>query len=233
MARLLVCRAGVLEYRAAWDLQRAVAARIAAGLSPDTLLLLEHPPTYTCGPLAGPRHLLVPEAELRRRGAVLIATDRGGDFTYHGPGQVVGYPLLNLRRRGGDLHCYLAALETALIRAVARWGVAAQREPGLPGIWVGNEKLAAIGIKISRGVSLHGFALNVNTDLAWFDLIVPCGLRERGVTSLQRLTGRPVPLEQVLDALEEAFGAVFGTQTERVSLDTLRAAAAPVPAPVA
>lgn len=207
---ITVRRLGRVPYADAWALQRALVPRIAAGVEPETLLLLEHPPTYTLGTRGGRDHLRAPAAELTARGAALVETDRGGDITYHGPGQIVGYPLLDLRRRtGGDVHRYLRLLEETLILAAWEFGLRCGREDGLTGVWWGGAKLAAIGVKINRGVSLHGFALNVGTDLAAFDLIVPCGL-DRPVTSLEGALGRRVPPEEAVDAVLGGFSAAFG-----------------------
>jgi lipoate-protein ligase B len=210
VGKLTVFRLGTMPYHEAWELQRRLAARIADGEAPETLLLLEHPHTYTIGRRGGREHLLASPFELEARGAALIESDRGGDITYHGPGQLVGYPLLDLRRRGGDVHRYLRDLEETLIRTLAEYGLRGRREPALTGVWLGEEKVAAIGVKVSRGVTMHGFALNVNTDLSYFDLIVPCGIRNRGVTSLGKLLGEEVPLSDVTEKVERHFRAVSG-----------------------
>jgi lipoate-protein ligase B len=173
------------------------------------LLLVEHPPVYTMGPRTDPAHLLLSEDELRARGADVHWIDRGGDVTWHGPGQLVGYPILDLGKRARDLHAYVFALEQALIEVAGTYGVAAHRAEGRTGVWVGDEKLAAIGIKVQRWVSYHGFALNVDPDLAWFEPIVPCGLHEYGVTSLARLLDRPVPVDEVAERVAQAFARRF------------------------
>jgi lipoate-protein ligase B len=198
-------------YETIWAWQKARAAAVAAGEAPEVLALVEHRPVYTMGRLADPAHLLVDEATLRARGAEVCRTDRGGDVTWHGPGQLTGYPILDLNRVGRDLHAYVATLEETLIRLAATYGVTATRAPGRPGVWIDEAKLAAIGIKVGRGwVSYHGFALNVDPDLGWFEPIVPCGLHGYGVTSLARLVGRPVSVEEVEGRLVPIFEEQLG-----------------------
>ena len=206
-----VRRLGTIEYQAALDLQADLVERRKRGEISNQLLLLEHPPVITLGVRARrdtPNVLETPES-LAAKGVALFESGRGGDVTYHGPGQLVGYPILDLRPDRCDVHRYVRDLEEVLIRAVAEFGIAAERVPGLTGIWVDRNKLAAIGVRISRWVTSHGFALNVNTDLSQFDLIVPCGIADRGVTSLQRLLGRRVSMDEVEDAVIRAFQAVF------------------------
>jgi lipoate-protein ligase B len=205
-----VRRIGRIGYREAWALQRRAVDERRAGRIPDTLLLLEHPPVITLGRSGSEDHLLGSDRELAERGVELVPTDRGGDITFHGPGQIVGYSIVDLERRGRDLHRYLRDLESVLLRALAEFGIRAARAPGLTGVWVGNAKVAAIGIRVSRWIAHHGFALNVDTDLSYFDLIVPCGISDRGVTSMAALAGGPVDRLRVEDALGRAFEAVFG-----------------------
>lgn len=202
-------------YRDAWEIQkRALVARVA-GRTPDLLLLVEHPHVYTIGKRGGDDHLLVPEPYLRSLGAEVFRVDRGGDVTYHGPGQLVGYPILDLSEHKRDVHWYLRKLEDVIIDALRRFGITATREPGLTGVWVGNAKVAAIGVKISRWVTMHGFALNVNTDLRYFDYIVPCGISNRPVTSMEKLLGQPVSLEEVAEVLTEVFVTHFNCTPHR------------------
>ena len=198
---------GRVAYEAAWAEQRRVHDLVASGALPPTLLLIEHDPVITFGRKGGREHLLVPEEELRRRGFTLHDVERGGDVTYHGPGQLVGYPIFPVGRRVRD---FLRALEGALVRALADFGVHGEGSPGYAGVWVNDEKIAAIGVAVQRGVALHGFALNVTTDLTHFEAIVPCGIADRGVTSLERLLGYPVPLHTVQRAVIAAFHAEFG-----------------------
>ncbi len=210
---------GMTSYHDAWDLQRRLVAEIASGQSPETLLLLEHPHTYTIGRRGGHEHLLASTEELRDRGAVVVETDRGGDITYHGPGQVVGYPLLDLRRRtGGDVHLYLRLLEEALIRVLAEYGLPGEREPEYTGVWCEGAKVAAIGVKVSRGITMHGFAFNIEADMSYFGLIVPCGIHGRRVTSLEQLLGRALPMPDVLEAVERNLAEVFGLPIGRPAI---------------
>ena len=208
---IAVRRLGRVEYDHAWAIQRELVASRQAGHAPDTLLLLEHPPVITLGRSGETAHLLGSEAELERRGVALVETDRGGDITFHGPGQIVGYAIVDLAPRGRDLHRYLRDLESVLIRALAEFGIVAGRVEGLTGVWVGDAKVAAIGIRVARWVTHHGFALNVDTDLSYFDLIVPCGIADRRVTSMKALLGDAIDREDVENALARAFESVFGS----------------------
>lgn len=193
-------------YRPTWDLQRERATAVAVGAAREALFLVEHPPVYTLGRRTAPEHVLVSEADLAALGAEVVPVDRGGDVTWHGPGQLTGYPILALAPRGRDLHAYVWNVEQLLIDLAATYGIGARRAPGMPGVWVGQEKVAAVGIKIARGwVSYHGFGLNVDPDLRWFEHIVPCGLHGWGVTSLARLLGHPVSLEEVEARLVPLF----------------------------
>jgi lipoate-protein ligase B len=211
MREIHVHRFGIVPYADALDLQKRLVEERKADEIPDQLLLLEHPPVITLGVKTrnDRSHVLEPPDVLRAQGVDLFETGRGGDVTYHGPGQLVGYPIMDLRPDRCDVHRYVRDLEEALIRAVVAFGIQAERSPGLTGAWVGREKLAAIGVRIARWVTSHGFALNVSTNLAHFGLIVPCGIADRGVTSIEKLTGRPVPIADVQDAVLQAFAAVF------------------------
>jgi lipoyl(octanoyl) transferase len=177
----------------------------------DVLLLVEHPHVLTLGVRGdgGRSHILASADTLNSRGVEVHETGRGGDITYHGPGQIVGYPIVDLQPDRCDVHRYVRDLEEVLIRTAADYGVSARRVDGLTGVWVGDEKLAAIGVRIARWVTSHGFALNVTTDLGYFDLIVPCGIAGRGVTSLARLLGRPVERTEVEDRIGRHFCDVF------------------------
>lgn len=197
---------GRLDYREAWDVQRATHAAVVDGSSPPTLLLVEHPPVITFGRKGGREHLLVTEGELRARGFSLYDIERGGDVTYHGPGQLVGYPIFPVGRRVRE---FLRDLEGALVEAIATFGVTTVGSPGYAGVWAGDAKVVAIGVAIQRHVSFHGFALNVHTDLSHFDAIVPCGLHDKRVTSLSELLGRPVTLDEVKPRVVRAFEATF------------------------
>jgi len=202
---------GLVEYQAALDLQAGLVEQRKQGLIPDQLLLLEHPHVITLGARnrTSRDHVLETPEALALKGVGLFETGRGGDVTYHGPGQLVGYPILELPVDRRDVHRYVRDLEDVLIQAVSDFGIVAARVPGLTGIWVGDRKLAAIGVRISRWVTSHGFALNVSTDLSHFDLIVPCGITDKGVTSMERLLGRPVPMDEVAQAVVRRFERVF------------------------
>ncbi|HYV30537.1 MAG TPA: lipoyl(octanoyl) transferase LipB, partial [Candidatus Binatia bacterium] len=184
---------------------------------PDTLLLLEHPHVYTLGRNGKREHLLVPAERLR---APVVETDRGGEVTYHGPAQLVGYPILDLTRHRRDLGWYMGSLEEVFVRVAADFGVRAGRLPGAPGVWVGNDKLVAVGVHVSRWVTSHGFAFNVNTDLSYFRAIVPCGLRDKGVTSIERLLGRRAEMQAAAERVVERFGEVFGMEMRREVLSS-------------
>ncbi|HKH10565.1 MAG TPA: lipoyl(octanoyl) transferase LipB [Rubrobacter sp.] len=201
---------GLTPYAEAWDLQKDLARRRKNDEVPDTFVLCEHPPVYTVGRAARDgANLGAGEEYLRSVGAEVFWSDRGGDVTFHGPGQIVGYPILRLKDR--DTHGYLRRLEDVLIGVLAEYGLGGWHHPEYTGVWVGDEKVAAIGVKFSSGwIASHGFALNVNTDLSWFDRITPCGIKEFGVTSLQKVLGREVPLAEVEEKLVEHFGRIFG-----------------------
>jgi len=207
---LHVRKLGRVAYDRGLERQAQLVAQRQRGEVPDTLLLLEHDPVFTLGRNARAEHILHSAETLRQRGFGVFETGRGGDVTYHGPGQVVGYPILDLSPDRQDVHRYVRDLEEVMIRACADFGVAAGRLAGLTGTWVGGEKIGAIGVRIARWVTSHGFALNVGTDLSPFELIVPCGIRGHGVTSLDRLLGRPVPTDAVMDRLADHLGQVLG-----------------------
>jgi lipoyl(octanoyl) transferase len=200
-----------VAYAEATVLQDSCARAVKDG-RPDAerLLLLEHPPVITLGRNADPRDVLLSAGELRSMGVAVERCNRGGQVTYHGPGQLVGYPILDLQPDRLDVARYLRDLEETLIRTLRSFGVMAGRIPGLTGVWAGDAKIASLGVHLSRWVTTHGFALNVDPDLAHFDLIVPCGLRARGVTSMQRLLGRAPDLGAVAAAFAREFGELFG-----------------------
>jgi len=210
MRFLQVRRFAVLPYDEALALQRELVADRQAGRIDDTLLLIEHPPVLTVGVRGdgGRSHIVATPETLAARGMQVFETGRGGDVTYHGPGQVVGYPILDLKPDRCDVHRYVRDLEEVLIRVAADFGIRTARVPGLTGVWAGREKLAAIGVRISRWVTSHGFALNVTTDLRDFDLILPCGIADRGVTSLARL-GATATRTQVEDHIVVRFCELF------------------------
>ncbi|MEX1184621.1 MAG: lipoyl(octanoyl) transferase LipB [Gemmatimonadota bacterium] len=208
--RLRVERLGRVPYAEGLALQERLVADRRAGRAPDTLLLLEHPHVITLGTSADRAHILVDDAEATLLGLDIFETGRGGDVTYHGPGQLVGYPILDLKPDRCDLHQYVRDLEEVLIRALAASGIEAGRKQGLTGAWVGSQKIAAIGVRVSSGwITSHGFALNVSTDIAFFDSIVPCGIRDRGVCSMESLLEREVRMEEVEGRVTSAFREVF------------------------
>jgi lipoyl(octanoyl) transferase len=203
---------GLVDYAAALKLQREKVAQRKAGVIPDTLLLLEHPHVYTFGRNADEKNLLVSPEWLVSRGAQVFRIDRGGEVTYHGPGQLVGYPILDLTQHRRDISWYMRSLEEVFIRTVREYGIAAERSPGAAGVWVGNDKLVAMGVHLSRWITSHGFAFNVNTDLKYFEAIVPCGLHDKGVTSLSELLGRQVEMDEVVEDVAGQFAEVFGVE---------------------
>ncbi|MDD9957005.1 MAG: lipoyl(octanoyl) transferase LipB [Anaerolineaceae bacterium] len=214
-----VWRPGCLPYREAWALQQRLAVARGQDESPDRLLLLEHPPVFTTGSVGQSAHVLWTAQEMAARGIELVATNRGGDVTWHGPGQLVGYPILRLPRRAQaprlDVHGYLRRLEYVLVRTLADYGVEAATRPGRTGVWVGDargeRKLAAIGVRVTaRAVTLHGFALNVCNALDWYEGIVACGIQGHGVSNMVVETGAALMVEEVSARLAGHFGAVFG-----------------------
>lgn len=213
MSRVLaVRRLGLYPYEEAADLQKGLVGARQQGASPDTLLLLQHPHVVTLGVRVRESwaHIVVPREELARRGVTVHQSGRGGDVTYHGPGQLVGYPIIELPRERHDLHRYVRDLEEVLIRVLRHFDISAGRIAGLTGVWAGEEKVAAIGVRIARWVTSHGFALNVAPDMDYFRLIVPCGIADRGVTSLERLLGQTVEMQLVEDLVAREFADVFG-----------------------
>jgi lipoyl(octanoyl) transferase len=216
---LAVVRAGTVPYLTAWDWQRTLVERRQRGEGRDVVLLLEHPRVYTLGKRADRSNVLFDEATLDERGIDVVEVDRGGDVTYHGPGQLVGYPILRLQ--GTPVVDYVRALEELLIRALATFGIAGDRSPGYTGVWVGDAKVAAIGVRVAAGgVTSHGFALNVTSDLDDFTGIVPCGITDRGVCSLASL-GVTAPMTEVTDRVVAAAGEVLGATLEEVPLAAL------------
>ncbi|MAS32641.1 MAG: octanoyltransferase [Anaerolineaceae bacterium] len=215
-----VWQPGCVPYEEAWNWQAELVQARSQDAAPDRLLLLEHPHTFTLGSAGHDEYVLWDEAERQRRGVALFRIDRGGDVTYHGPGQMVGYPILKLPRAEGpgrklDVRAYLRNIEAVIIRTLADFGITGKPLDGLTGVWVdtprGEEKICAIGVKINvKAVTKHGFALNVNTDLSYFDGIVPCGIMDKGVTSMAQLLGEPLDMNVVAQRLINHFGTVFG-----------------------
>ena len=208
---------GVVGYADALELQRRLHRQVADGALPDLLLLLEHPHVYTLGRRGREEDLLCTEKE--RLGVEVHRTDRGGEVTYHGPGQLVGYPIVDLRRWGGGPLVYVRALEAVLSATLGEFGLSPHSGEKPTGVWVGDAKIAAIGVKISRGVTMHGFALNVAPDLSYFGRIVPCGMPDAQVTSMAALRTGEMTVEQVVPVLTERFGETFGLRVSRRSLE--------------
>jgi len=205
---------GQLDYATAIVLQESYSKAIIAGTGPEVLILLEHPHVITLGRGFHKENLLMSAELLAEKGIAVEETGRGGDVTYHGPGQVVGYPILNISQKP-DRHLYLRNWEELMIRTVADFGIQADRKSGMTGIWVNDEKIGAIGGRVVRWVTSHGFALNVNTDLKYFDYIVPCGIKQYGVTSLQKLLGHEVPIQEVHASLIKNFEITFNRRVEK------------------
>jgi lipoyl(octanoyl) transferase len=234
MKTCYIVDAGLIGYAKAWELQKRVVAARKIGATEDVLLLCEHPHVITLGRNGKREHLLASEQVLGQKGVEFHSSNRGGDITYHGPGQLVGYPILNLGAIRKDVVWYVRMLEEAMIRATAAFGITAERVMGKTGIWVRSagdsnvpggteEKLGAIGVHISRWVTSHGFAYNWSTDLRYFDLIVPCGISGRKATSLEKILGRAVTRKEVLQPVVGNFAEVFGLEMRETSLDDLLA----------
>ena len=211
MRSLEIRRLGLVPYRDALQLQRTLVEERRAERVPDLLLLLQHPPVITLGVKGdgGRSNIIATDARLAELGIEVSETGRGGDVTYHGPGQIVGYPIIDLKPDRCDVHRYVRDLEETMIRVCADYGLSAGRVQGLTGAWIGSAKIGAIGVRISRWITSHGFAFNVTTNLQHFQLIVPCGIVDRAVTSLESATGHPVPQEEAEDRLIHHFAAVF------------------------
>ncbi|MBD1372988.1 lipoyl(octanoyl) transferase LipB [Hazenella sp. IB182357] len=207
-----VQKLGLTDYRKAWELQKELIHKVDQGDIPDQFVLLEHPHTLTCGRGSHQENLLLSVDEYQANGIEVIDIDRGGDVTYHGPGQLVGYPIFKLYDAKKGAHGYLRDLEEVIIETIAKWGIKGARRTPYTGVWVGDRKIAAIGVKFNHGryhqgyITSHGCALNVNTDLSYFNMIVPCGIKEYGVTSMQEILGEAVEMEDVINELtRQAF----------------------------
>ena len=208
---------GQVSYEKAWNLQKELVGSRRRGEIEDTLVFAEHPPVLTLGRAWKRQNVLAGPGALEAHGMKVFLVERGGDVTFHGPGQIVGYPIVDLAQRGRDLHRYLRNLEDVLIQTVASYGLEAGRKPGLTGVWVGEEKVCAFGVAVKSWVSYHGFALNVNTDLSYFSLINPCGIQDKGVTSLAKLLGHWVDPEEVKAKIAESFANVLGYSREEAA----------------
>ncbi len=196
-------------YKKIWDFQKKLHRMRLDNLIGDTIILLEHPHTYTLGKSADKNHLLADDNTLLQNGIDVFEIDRGGDITYHGPGQIVGYPIIKLDELYEDVHKYLRELEEIMIRTLDEFGIKSKRIDDYTGVWIGNNKIAAIGIKVSRWITMHGFAFNINTDLSYYDKIIPCGIFEKGVTSLAEELGTKIPLKNVKDVIIKHFCEIF------------------------
>jgi lipoyl(octanoyl) transferase len=213
-----ILKLGLTSYRQAWELQREIFRGVIAGEEEDTLILVQHLHVYTFGRGADMGNFLLSDEKLHEIGAEKFEIERGGDVTYHGPGQLVGYPILNLAHFKEDLGWYLRAIEDTIIQVLATYDVEGFRIPGRTGVWVGNaggeEKICAIGVHASRWCTMHGFAFNVNTDLSYFEHIIPCGISDRGVTSLGKLLRKTIPMDEIMERYVEAFETVFSVKFE-------------------
>jgi len=213
-----IIRLGTVEYHRAWELQVELAAKVHDGAQPNTLLLLEHSPVYTKGRLSKPEHILLSDEELRQKGIGVYEADRGGQVTFHGPGQLVAYPVVDLREWGGPVK-YVRTLERIIVDSLADFKITAETIDGITGVWVDGAKIAAIGVKISRGVAYHGFAINVTTDLSYYSHIVPCGIADRPVTSMAKVLGEDVDMGMAQYSLGYQFGKGMGFRMVEAELE--------------
>ncbi len=213
---------GLIEYGEAYDIQKKLWSQKMDGRTADALLLLEHPPTFTIGKSGKLENLLLAREELTKEGMSLFFIDRGGDITYPGPGQLVAYPIIDLKNRGKDIHRYIHDLEEVVIRTLADLSIEARRDGKNVGVWVGNDSIAAIGVRVRKWVTLHGLALNVHPNLEHFSFINPCGILDRGITSIARVLSRNVPMEVVVKGLVNHFSEVFDAPIEWGSVSSLR-----------
>jgi lipoyl(octanoyl) transferase len=206
---LKYCDPGFIDYDKAWRLQKAIFDKRLKGEIDDVLLLLEHPNTYTLGKTAKREHLVGSEEYLKENNFSIYDIDRGGDITYHGPGQIVGYPIIDLNNWKKDTHLYLRSLEETIMLTCKDYGLDTERNEKYTGVWIKDRKIAAIGIKVSRWITMHGFAFNINTDLSHFNGIIPCGIRDKDVTSLKREFNKPFEISEVKILLVKHFGEIF------------------------
>lgn len=200
---------GIIDYQKAWNLQHKIFNNRLSNEIEDTLLLLEHPNTYTLGKSSNKANLLFSDLEMQQKNIVVYNIDRGGDITYHGPGQIVGYPIINLSLWQKDIHKYLRTLEEVIIQTLLEFGVNGERNKEHTGVWVGNNKICAIGIKVTRWITMHGFALNINTNMDFFNGIIPCGIKNKGVTSLKNELNKQIEIELVKKSLLQKFYEIF------------------------
>ena len=216
-----IIRLGTVEYHRAWELQVELATKVHDGAQPNTLLLLEHSPVYTKGRLSKPEHILLSDEELRQKGIGVYEADRGGQVPFHGPGQLVAYPVVDLREWGGPVK-YVRTLERIIVDSLADFKITAETIDGITGVWVDGAKIAAIGVKISRGVAYHGFAINVTTDLSYYSHIVPCGIADRPVTSMAEVLGEDVDMGMAQYSLAYQFGKGMGFRMVEAELEPIQ-----------
>ncbi|UCD19896.1 MAG: lipoyl(octanoyl) transferase LipB [candidate division WOR-3 bacterium] len=209
---------GNRDYKEVWELQKNIHARRVAGELPNVLILVEHNPVITVGKSGKPGNVLFPVEALNQRGVALYHIERGGDATYHGPGQLVGYPIFNVRDGLAGIKPFINGIEEAVIAALQHFGIEACKKDGMIGVWTESGKICSIGVAVKKWVSFHGFALNVNTDLSYFDLIVPCGLKNVEMVSMHKILGREIAMDEIKEIVVSSFGSVFGQETERVCL---------------
>jgi lipoyl(octanoyl) transferase len=221
MFPILITNLNRTHYADAWSLQQKLWTHRRADVIEDIILLTEHEHVYTLGKSSNDNHLLASDEELTLAGIEVFHTDRGGDITYHGPGQIVGYPILDLNNYFCDIHRYMRSLEEVIIRALSHFGVMGVREEGMTGVWVDGEKIAALGVKVSHWITMHGFALNVNTDLTKYNRIIPCGIFHKGVTSMQKVLGQNIDMELICRELIDCFCEVFKCQQSWKSKEEL------------
>ena len=216
-----IIRLGTVEYQRAWDLQLELTAKVHDGAQPNTLLLLVHPPVYTKGRLSMPEDILLSDIELRQKGIGVHEVDRGGQVTFHGPGQLVAYPVVDLREWGGPVK-YVRTLERIIIDSLADFNITAETIDGITGVWVNGAKIAAIGVKIARGIAYHGFAINITTDLSYYDNIVPCGITDRPVTSMAEVLGADVDMGMAQYSLAYQLGKGMGFRMVEAKLELIQ-----------
>ncbi len=206
---------GVIPYEPALKLQQRLVQTRTEGKIPDVLLLLQHPPVFTLGRFRGKADIVVPRETLRQKGIAVFHTNRGGSITYHGPGQLVGYPILNLKENGLGVRTYIWKLEEIIIKLLLSLGIQGRRVTNCPGVWVDKEEICSIGIHVSHHITMHGFALNVNTNLGHFEYINPCGIKGKVMTSISKILGYPLEVEAIIEALLDSFSATFGLKREQ------------------